>query len=205
MAGKPQQRTLATRRRILEAASRLIVEQGFDATSVDVIASEAGVAKATVFAHFADKASLLIALHLEQLENLSAAMEAEVEALAQDPARKSASIEMARLLSPWLTLYRENPEFARLFLVQSTLKDGPYTRQFLDACFGMEAKVMRGLSILSDRNALRSAADVAVLTQGVLAFYYHVSVGYNLYHTSTAAEQSDLMLSLLEALLERHA
>jgi TetR/AcrR family transcriptional repressor of mexJK operon len=49
-AMKPQQ--------IREAASRLFLTQGYGAVSMDAIAREAGVSKATIYAHFADKAEL---------------------------------------------------------------------------------------------------------------------------------------------------
>ncbi len=44
---------------IIGAAQRLFLERGFDGTSVDAIAEAAGVAKATVYARFADKEALL--------------------------------------------------------------------------------------------------------------------------------------------------
>jgi TetR/AcrR family transcriptional regulator, mexJK operon transcriptional repressor len=49
-AMKPQQ--------IREAAARLFQEQGYGAVSMDAIAHAAGVSKATIYAHFADKAEL---------------------------------------------------------------------------------------------------------------------------------------------------
>jgi TetR/AcrR family transcriptional regulator, mexJK operon transcriptional repressor len=51
---KPQQ--------IREAAARLFIEQGYGAVSMDAIAREAGVSKATIYAHFPDKAELFGAL-----------------------------------------------------------------------------------------------------------------------------------------------
>jgi TetR/AcrR family transcriptional repressor of mexJK operon len=44
---------------ILKAAQRLFLERGFEGASVDAIAEAAGVAKATVYARFADKEALL--------------------------------------------------------------------------------------------------------------------------------------------------
>lgn len=44
---------------ILRAAQRLFLEKGFEGASVDAIAEAAGVAKATVYARFADKEALL--------------------------------------------------------------------------------------------------------------------------------------------------
>ncbi len=44
---------------IILAAQRLFLERGYDGASVDAIAEAAGVAKATVYARFADKEALL--------------------------------------------------------------------------------------------------------------------------------------------------
>lgn len=49
------------RQAILEAAKRLFPSQGFEATSMDAIAAEAGVSKLTVYSHFNDKQSLFSA------------------------------------------------------------------------------------------------------------------------------------------------
>lgn len=48
----------ATQDRILEAATQLFLDRGFDATTVAQIAEAAGVSRATVFWHFNDKKSL---------------------------------------------------------------------------------------------------------------------------------------------------
>lgn len=56
-----------TRARLLDAASRLYLERGFGVTSLDDIAREAGVTKGAVYAHFASKEDLLVAL-LEQAQ-----------------------------------------------------------------------------------------------------------------------------------------
>jgi AcrR family transcriptional regulator len=53
----------ATRDAIIGAATRLFVEQGYAATSVDAIAEAAGVSRATVFATFGGKAALLNAAY----------------------------------------------------------------------------------------------------------------------------------------------
>lgn len=54
--GRP--RSEAKRRDILAAATRLFTEQGYDGTSVDDIATEAGVSKQTVYSHFGNKERL---------------------------------------------------------------------------------------------------------------------------------------------------
>ena len=49
----------ATRARIVEAAGRLTAERGPNGFSMDVLAKEAGVARATVYEHFRSKRSVL--------------------------------------------------------------------------------------------------------------------------------------------------
>ena len=57
--GRPKD--LGKRAAILEAAKRLFTSQGFDGTSMDQIAAEAGVSKLTVYSHFGDKETLFAA------------------------------------------------------------------------------------------------------------------------------------------------
>ncbi len=54
--GRPKD--LEKRAAILEAAKRLFPAHGFEGTSMDAIAAEAGVSKLTVYSHFKDKDSL---------------------------------------------------------------------------------------------------------------------------------------------------
>ncbi|MGH8074197.1 MAG: TetR/AcrR family transcriptional regulator [Lysobacter sp.] len=54
--GRPKD--LAKRAAILEAAKQMFTRHGFDGTSMDLIASTAGVSKLTVYSHFGDKEAL---------------------------------------------------------------------------------------------------------------------------------------------------
>jgi AcrR family transcriptional regulator len=57
-----------TRRRILSAARTLFVADGYGPTTIDAIASEAGVAVQTVYAAFGSKGAMLVGL-LDQLSS----------------------------------------------------------------------------------------------------------------------------------------
>lgn len=182
MAGRPQKRTEQTRTAILAAARAAFDAEGFDGTSVEAIAARAGVAKATVFAHFADKASLLIAVRIDALHAQMAAMRAAVAAgppVDGGPDRDAmrAHAFLFALFRPWLALYRTDPEFTRLFLSQATLKDGPWTRQFLEICGAMEADTQAAFARLQAERLIPPDPDPALLAQGVLAFFYHMLVG----------------------------
>ena len=51
----------AKRRAILDAAKNLFLRNGYDGSSMDAIAAEAGVSKLTVYSHFTDKETLFSA------------------------------------------------------------------------------------------------------------------------------------------------
>ncbi|MEV4257770.1 TetR/AcrR family transcriptional regulator [Spirillospora sp. NPDC049652] len=70
------------RQAILDAAFAVIGREGYAQAGVDVIAAEAGVAKATVYNHFGDKEALLRASFAAQAERVLAANLAALEVLA---------------------------------------------------------------------------------------------------------------------------
>jgi AcrR family transcriptional regulator len=54
---------MSTRERILDVATDLFIEKGFDKTSLREIAEQLGVTKAALYYHFASKEDILMALH----------------------------------------------------------------------------------------------------------------------------------------------
>jgi AcrR family transcriptional regulator len=52
--------SLRAHRKVLEATAKLVAEHGIDATSMDAVARESGVSKATIYKHWADKQALLL-------------------------------------------------------------------------------------------------------------------------------------------------
>jgi TetR/AcrR family transcriptional repressor of mexJK operon len=55
-AGRPKDQ--AKRKAVLEAAKCLFLRKGYEGSSMDAIAAEAGVSKLTIYNHFSDKATL---------------------------------------------------------------------------------------------------------------------------------------------------
>jgi AcrR family transcriptional regulator len=106
--------TLNTREKILQVAAKLIVRQGYTATSVSQIARETGIGKATVYHHFPDKKAIVQAL----LERNSVRVRDTLSAVNEeaDPRKQIETIAMAslRLRSESFDLFqvirRELPE-----------------------------------------------------------------------------------------------
>jgi len=81
--GRPKD--LEKRAAILAAAKRLFPQSGFDGTSMDTIAAEAGVSKLTVYSHFTDKETLFVAAIRARCEDQMPDTLFEVD--ASDPVR----------------------------------------------------------------------------------------------------------------------
>jgi len=68
---EPQQsRSIAKRRKILEAAGESFAVKGYDATSIEDIASRAGMAAGTFYVYFRSKRQVLVVLMNELLQRL---------------------------------------------------------------------------------------------------------------------------------------
>ncbi|MFO7653983.1 MAG: TetR/AcrR family transcriptional regulator [Candidatus Krumholzibacteriia bacterium] len=80
-----------TRQRILDAAERLVLAQGFAATSVDRIIEAVGLTKGAFFHHFRSKSDLaraLIERYWGQEQDLMQRLAARAATLAGDPAQR---------------------------------------------------------------------------------------------------------------------
>ncbi len=67
------------REQVLQSARRVFLDHGYEGASMDAIAAEAQVSKATVYAHFADKQALFAEMVAEYCREQQAAL-AEIEA-----------------------------------------------------------------------------------------------------------------------------
>ena len=67
-AGAARPRYPEKRAAIARAALQLFVRDGYERTSVDAIASEAGVSKRTVYSHYADKEQLFLSVTEQTVE-----------------------------------------------------------------------------------------------------------------------------------------
>ncbi|HEX5414643.1 MAG TPA: helix-turn-helix domain-containing protein, partial [Chloroflexota bacterium] len=80
-ADSPRQRERA--RRILDAAAELILRWGYDKTTIDDIARQAGVAKGTIYLHWKTREDLFAALVRREKLDMGEEVKRRV---AQDPA-----------------------------------------------------------------------------------------------------------------------
>src|SRR3979490_3481085 len=83
--GRPT-REEAVRRdaRLLDVATTLFMERGFDSTSIDAVAEAAGVSKPTVYARYRDKRDLFAAVLRGRIREWLAPISAAAEAQATE-------------------------------------------------------------------------------------------------------------------------
>ncbi len=73
---------------LMATAWRLFYRDGFRAVGIDMILAEAGVAKMTLYNHFASKEELIVALLEKRDRELRAAIGAAVEAAGKSPVKQ---------------------------------------------------------------------------------------------------------------------
>lgn len=98
-----------TRRRILDAARRLFLRQGFHGTSLEQIAEEAGFTKGAVFSNFDSKADLFLAL-------LDLRFAERVEKLDRAAARRRSTLqgEIRRAARAWMETSHQPADWSLL-------------------------------------------------------------------------------------------
>ena len=130
--GRPPQDSRVQRRRILEAASEIIHAQGFAGSSLDAIASAAGVTKRTIYALIGDKAAVFKAVCTESVASVASIPfpSARPGDILEETLTYLASVLMEHALSPQLValsrvIMLESQRFPDL--AQSILESGRET------------------------------------------------------------------------------
>src|SRR5258706_6612057 len=81
---------------IVAAVNRLLAERGFDAMTVDAVAAEVGIAKASLYKHFESKEALAGAAMIGAVDRALA----EIEHISHDPAHVT-DFERLKALTRW--------------------------------------------------------------------------------------------------------
>jgi AcrR family transcriptional regulator len=97
---------------ILEAAGRLFSDAGFEATSMEAIAEEAGTSIGSVYQYFGDKRAVFLAMAERCLEKSRAAF---ARTLGEDPASRSTFELIDAMIDTFAGLEHEDPAFRALW------------------------------------------------------------------------------------------
>jgi len=166
-----QDRSVETRRRIVNAARELFHEHGFDATSVDTIARRAGVAKGTVFLHADSKERLLLlAFEADWVETATAALD------DVDPGQRLAGA-LFGVFAHFFRMYERDLALARRFVKELVVlphEDNPLAPVTLDFI----ARLAELIARRQRTGELHPEVDPALAAQISFALYSGVLVGW---------------------------
>lgn len=96
--GRPTREEAARREaRIVEVATRLFIERGFDGTSIDAVAEAAGVSKPTLYSRYHDKRALFEAVLQDRIREWLAPLSAAAEMQALRAAPRDAATVLDEL------------------------------------------------------------------------------------------------------------
>jgi len=107
-----QRRALERVERILDAASRIVVEQGVDAVGTRAISEAAGVPVASIYQYFADRDAILLALVERDTLEMDEQVRRDLGALEELSLRSVVETTMAA----FVTVYHRRPAFVEIWL-----------------------------------------------------------------------------------------
>jgi TetR/AcrR family acrAB operon transcriptional repressor len=110
MARRTKEDAMATRDSLLDAAELLFLEQGVSRTTLQHIATAAGVTRGAIYWHFADKAALFYAM----MERAKMPLERAMEMIGQDPQSDPVS-ELRDMVLCVLRVTAGDPKTRRVF------------------------------------------------------------------------------------------
>lgn len=113
MASIREKKKQQTRQAIMLAAVKLFSEKGFEKTSIEELAKEAGIGKGTIYSYFQTKSDILHAFCEDELEDLH--HELTTNADKEIPILK----QMVAIYMSEFRHITENREFARLFMQET--------------------------------------------------------------------------------------
>ena len=154
MSSIREEKKKKTRKAIVAAAVRLFDQKGFDKTSIEELAREAGIGKGTIYTYFQNKTEIFYAFCEEQLEFVHNEL-----ARKNDPDAPILEQIMTIFMGEFLHL-SQNKEFGRIFMQKMLFPDDGIKGDFeeldsrwLDLLFSINKRAQ-------DRNELRKYSIV---------------------------------------------
>ncbi|MBO6893650.1 MAG: TetR/AcrR family transcriptional regulator [Roseibium sp.] len=197
MIRKPQQRSIATRARVLQAAMDLSQRHGLELVTAEAVATEAGVAKGTVFSHFGDMDGLLSHVLMDRLQSL------RNTANNDENTRKDLSDPVGLLLNRMMGLIAvitDSPTILRLFLDNIGVTKPNCAAEFVETLSALDADLAAFLDMWQNatdmKPPLRQDRTSAEMVDGLIAFMIHGAMVFKSHQITDRSE--------LEGRLRRH-
>ena len=157
---------------ILAAAKHIFAANGFPGTRIDQIAAYLTIGKGTLYRYFPDKKSLFLAVFEQGMNQLSRAIIARVEPIA-DPRQK-----IATAVKMYFAFFDADKELIEITMqVRSEFKDD-YSRVFMELHSDYIVRIKENLrdgikiGVFRDLDVEKTAEAMSAALQGVLQTFY---------------------------------
>jgi len=147
-----QERSRRTVERILDAATRVLSERGYDGASTNRIAAAAGLSNGSLYQYFPNKDAIVVAVLDRFADHLADRLGTEIEAALARPWQAAGR----SLLDAQIRLLEENAELLRV-VVEHVPRLGPFDK--LDALTQRLTDLVR-IYLLLNRDRFRPGLDV---------------------------------------------
>ncbi|WP_418317442.1 TetR/AcrR family transcriptional regulator [Piscinibacter sakaiensis] len=153
---------------IVSSVNRLLAEKGFEAMTVDEVAADVGVAKASLYKHFASKEALAAAAMIRVLDRTLAMIgELEADPRNADPAH---AVEQLKAVARWTMQVQLAGEMPSLPAQNSTLRaELMENRSYLDRLMEVSEKLGRWIESAQSVGALDKSLPVEVIMYTLFA------------------------------------
>jgi AcrR family transcriptional regulator len=187
---------------ILDVATNLFSEKGFERTTTNEIASRAGISIGSLYQYFRNKEAIVVALMDRYVEAVRGVTD---EFMARDVQALSVAEAIDQLLDPYVRFHTENAAFSRLWL-------GADLSDQLDEAIGrMSEEALARINTLV-RARIRGirkdrARLVSMVTQGIVKSLLSLLMQSDdsRFREQAAAEVKHMLVDYFESLIREHA
>jgi AcrR family transcriptional regulator len=191
-------RTRWRTRQVLDAAVRLMNRNGFQAVSMQALAREASVSVGLIYTYFGGKEDVVVAVVLDLVEQIRAAMDAQMAAAGPDPVERLVAgfgaycAVMDAQRNAGLLTYRQSGELGQE--ARNRLKVAERTN--LVPLRAAAAEAMRAGLFVPDADLDLLAFDLMMLAQVWALKHWHFPDHYDV-HRYVAAQSAATLRSVL--------
>lgn len=176
MARKTKEESEKTRARILESARRVFHQRGFNQSSLEQIAKDAGLTRGAVYWHFKGKADLLFSLR----EDVSAPLTRRVDALLESEAHPCALDAIEAAMKEFFIALDDDPVLRQVFEIMATRCEfvGEFSdmqeeldrpgKEFLVKMEGVYARALSQSELLAPVPPAIAARDTWIFINGLM-------------------------------------
>lgn len=195
MTGIREQKKAGTRKAIMEAAIELFSTKGFEETSIEDIATRAGIGKATVYTYFAAKTDIFLTYCDDELDVAFAKLEKSEH---NDSCLLDQLLVFFMLMFTFVT---RNREFGRQlmralsFPKEVNIKAKEHDQRYFDYLEGI-------FRIAEKRGEIAPGQDLFILSAHVFSLYFGVLAGWYGGYAETLDEAEDMLRKLFKQVIE---